>query len=89
MGSGQHKVVAYDMEDLDGKRMKEDLGIGVPFNIVGSAVQFLGNRFFLLEAHGLLRDWLNATLKNQPIAQVKMIEEIARLGREKQKQFLR
>ena len=39
--------------------------------------------------HGLLRDWLNATLKNQPIAQVKMIEEIARLGREKQKQFLR
>jgi DNA polymerase-3 subunit delta' len=39
--------------------------------------------------HGLLRDWLNATLKNQPIAQVKLIEEIARLGREKQKQFLR
>ncbi|HWJ89582.1 MAG TPA: hypothetical protein VNR87_00640 [Flavisolibacter sp.] len=39
--------------------------------------------------HALLRDWLNATLKNQPIAQVKLIEEIARLGREKQKQFLR
>src|SRR5829696_465223 len=39
--------------------------------------------------HGLLRDWLNATLKNQTIAQVKLIEEIARLGREKQKQFLR
>jgi DNA polymerase-3 subunit delta' len=39
--------------------------------------------------HGLLRDWLNATLKNQTIVQVKMIEEIARLGREKQKQFLK
>ncbi len=39
--------------------------------------------------HGLLREWLNATLRNQTIAQVKMIEEIARLGREKQKQFLR
>jgi len=39
--------------------------------------------------HGLLREWLNATLKNQPIAQVKLIEEISRLGREKQKQFLR
>jgi DNA polymerase-3 subunit delta' len=39
--------------------------------------------------NGLLRDWLNATLKNQTISQVKMIEEIARLGREKQKQFLR
>ena len=39
--------------------------------------------------HGILRDWLNASIKNQPIAQVKMIEEIARLGREKQKQFLK
>lgn len=39
--------------------------------------------------HSLLKEWLNATLKNQPIAQVKAIEEIARLGREKQKQFLR
>lgn len=39
--------------------------------------------------HGLLREWLNATLKNQTIAQVKMIEEIARLGREKQKQLLK
>ena len=38
--------------------------------------------------HNLLRDWLNATLKNQPIAQVKSIEEISRLGRENQKQFL-
>jgi len=39
--------------------------------------------------HGLLRDWLNAILKNQPIAVSKTIDEIARLGREKQKQFLR
>lgn len=39
--------------------------------------------------HTLLRDWLNATLKNQVAAQVKTIEEIGRLGRENQKQFLR
>lgn len=39
--------------------------------------------------HALLREWLNATLRNQPIAQVKLIEEVARLGREKQKQFLK
>jgi DNA polymerase-3 subunit delta' len=39
--------------------------------------------------YGLLRDWLNATLKNQPGAQVKIIEEISRLGRENSKQFLR
>jgi DNA polymerase III subunit delta' len=39
--------------------------------------------------HSLLKEWLNATLKNQPVIQVKVIEEIARLGREKQKQFLK
>jgi DNA polymerase-3 subunit delta' len=32
---------------------------------------------------------MNATVKNQAVAQVKIIEEIARLGREKQKQFLK
>jgi DNA polymerase-3 subunit delta' len=37
----------------------------------------------------LLRDWLNTTLRNQVAAQSKHIEEIARLGRENQKQFLR
>lgn len=39
--------------------------------------------------HGLLREWLNATLRGNTIAQVKFIEEISRLGRETQKQFLR
>lgn len=37
----------------------------------------------------LLRDWLNAVLKNGPAAQVKWVEDISRQGREKQKQFLR
>ncbi len=37
----------------------------------------------------LLRDWLNAILKTGPAAQVKWIDEIGKLGREKQKQFLR
>lgn len=37
----------------------------------------------------LLREWLNAMLKNGPLAQAKWVEEISRLGREKQKQFLR
>ncbi len=39
--------------------------------------------------HHLLREWLNATLMGQTVVQVKVIEEIARLGRENQKQFLR
>jgi DNA polymerase-3 subunit delta' len=37
----------------------------------------------------LVREWLNATLKSGQIAQVKWIEEMSKLGREKQKQFLR
>lgn len=39
--------------------------------------------------NSLLKEWLNATLRNQPVAQVKIIEELAKLGREKQKQLLR
>ncbi len=38
---------------------------------------------------GLLREWLNATLKGGPVAQIKWIDEVSKLGREKQKQFLR
>jgi DNA polymerase-3 subunit delta' len=38
---------------------------------------------------GLLREWLNAILKTGPVAQTKWVEEISRMGREKQKQFLR
>lgn len=37
----------------------------------------------------LLRDWLNAILKTGPLAQMKWIDEASKLGREKQKQFLR
>jgi DNA polymerase-3 subunit delta' len=39
---------------------------------------------------GLLKDWLNATLKGGPVAQVDFIElALSKLGREKQKQFLK
>ena len=37
----------------------------------------------------LLREWLNAIVKGGPMVQVKFTEEISKLGREKQKQFLR
>jgi DNA polymerase-3 subunit delta' len=37
----------------------------------------------------LVREWLNSIVKTGPIAQIKWIEEISKLGREKQKQFLR
>jgi DNA polymerase-3 subunit delta' len=35
-----------------------------------------------------LRDWLNSIIKTGPAAQVKWIDEISKIGREKQKQFL-
>lgn len=35
------------------------------------------------------REWLNAILRNGPVAQVRWVEEISKHGREKQKQFLR
>src|SRR5450432_107674 len=38
---------------------------------------------------GLLREWLNAVLKTGPAAQVKWIDDVSKLGRERQKQFLR
>jgi len=37
----------------------------------------------------LLREWLNAIIRTGPVAQVKWIDDAAKLGREKQKQFLR
>jgi DNA polymerase III subunit delta' len=37
----------------------------------------------------LLREWLNAVLKTGPVAQVKWIDDTSKLGREKQKQFLK
>ncbi len=37
----------------------------------------------------LLREWLNAIMRTGPAAQAKWVDEIVKLGREKQKQFLK
>ena len=37
----------------------------------------------------MLREWLNAIIRTGPLAQLKWIDETAKLGREKQKQFLK
>ncbi|MBX2932924.1 MAG: hypothetical protein KF825_01695 [Ferruginibacter sp.] len=37
----------------------------------------------------MLREWLNAIIKTGPLAQVKWIDDTAKLGREKQKQLLK
>ncbi|MEO8416542.1 MAG: hypothetical protein ABI472_22955 [Ginsengibacter sp.] len=38
---------------------------------------------------GLVREWLNVIVKNNTATQLKWIDEISQLGREKQKQFIR
>ena len=37
----------------------------------------------------MIKDWLNAILKMGPLAQLKWVEEMSKLGREHQKQFLK
>ena len=41
------------------------------------------------DLQSILREWLNSILKTGPVAQVKWIDEMSKIGREKQKQFLR
>lgn len=56
------------------------------------ALQLLSNNYDDASAsvwQTLLRDWLNSILKTGPAAQTRWVEEVSRLGREKQKQFLR
>ena len=36
-----------------------------------------------------IKDWLNAILKSGPVAQLKWVDEISKMGREQQKQFLK
>ena len=51
------------------------------------ALQLLQNPEEDLQAQ--VREWLNVTLKNNVSAQLKWVEEISRIGREKQKTFLK
>ena len=51
------------------------------------AIQILANPEEDLQSH--IRDWLNLILKNNVSSQLKWIEEISKLGREKQKLFLK
>jgi DNA polymerase-3 subunit delta' len=38
---------------------------------------------------GQIREWLNAILKNGPVAQMKWVDNMSKMGREPQKQFLK
>lgn len=89
------KVPALEMADLEKaliERAKTDVKgakriAGISEGNYREALQLLQHADE--DFHDLLREWLNAIVKNGPLAQAKCIEEMARLGREKQKQFLR
>ena len=89
------KVPALENRDIEEaliKRNKTDAAIarqvaGVSEGNYHEALQLVQHAEEDWQA--LLREWLNAILKTGPVAQTKWVEEISRLGREKQKQFLR
>jgi DNA polymerase-3 subunit delta' len=89
------KVPTIDREELTkGLEQRAQLPYEQAFQIASVADGNYREALQLLQHadedwQSLLRDWLNAVLKNGPLAQYKWVEEVAKLGREKQKQFLR
>ena len=89
------KIPALDTEDI-AKALTERAKLA-PAQARQTAAVSEGNyrEAILLIQHaeedwqGLLRGWLNAILKTGPAAQVKWVDDTSKLGRERQKQFLR
>ena len=73
---------------------KKDIEIGVAKQIAAMCEQNYREALQQAEFAGdnwevTLRDWLNTIVKTGPAAQVKWVEDISKIGREKQKQFLK
>lgn len=89
------KIPPINNEDLTDALVKRE---GLTPEQAGQIAPLAGGNYreaLQMARHGgedwqtLLRDWLNSILKTGPIAQVKWVEETSKLGRERQKQFLR
>lgn len=73
---------------------KKDIEVGMAKQIAAMCEQNYREALQQAEFAGdnweiTLRDWLNTIVKTGPAAQVKWVEDISKIGREKQKQFLK
>jgi DNA polymerase-3 subunit delta' len=89
------KIPSLETKDIEDALIKKNNAASATARQIASisdgnyreALQLLDSNEDNWEA--LLRDWLNSILKTGPVAQTKWVEDVSRLGREKQKQFLR
>ena len=89
------KIPALETEDIQ-QSLQKNIGLDEQKSLkiaaladgnYRRAMEFLGNEEEDWER--FLRDWLNVSLQPYPSKQIEWIDELARLGREKQKKFLR
>ncbi|MEO9209576.1 MAG: hypothetical protein ABI208_00680 [Ginsengibacter sp.] len=88
------KIPRYSTENIEKALIEKEVAPETAAQIAAisegnfrEAIQLLENTEEDWQAH--VRDWLNVILKNDVNNQLKWIEEINRIGREKQKQFLK
>lgn len=88
------KIPRYSTESIEQALIEKEVAIETAAQIAAisegnfrEAIQLLQNTEEDWQTH--VRDWLNVILKKNVNAQLKWIEEINRIGREKQKQFLK
>ena len=88
------KIPSYKNQEIEKALAEKDIESAKASRIASIADGNLREAFILLEDaeedwEKELREWLNVTVKNDVAKQLKWIENISRLGREKQKQFLK
>jgi DNA polymerase III subunit delta' len=89
------RIPSFTNEEIKRSLMKSyDATEDVAARIAGVSEGNLREAFLLFQNaaqdwEGIVREWLNVILKKNIEAQIKWIDQISQLGREKQKQFLR
>lgn len=88
------KIPSYEKGEIEVALEQRQVSSEKASQIAGIASGNLREALLLLEEgeedwQTQLREWLNVTVKNEVASQIKWIENISRLGREKQKQFLK
>ena len=88
------KIPSFGNEEIEKALAEKEVDAVRASQIASIADGNIREAFLLLEDaeedwQKQLREWLNVTVRNDVASQLKWIENISRLGREKQKQFLK